>query len=79
VALPLRVAADVLTEVRRAKSEAKGSMRSAVERVVVTDTAERIAALELASGDVSAAGVISDLQTRVGEAFAVEVTLTPEG
>jgi hypothetical protein len=46
--------------------------------VVVTDTAERIAALELATGDVSAAGVIAELQTQVGEAFAVEVTLTLE-
>jgi valyl-tRNA synthetase len=75
--LPLRVAADVLTEVRRAKSEAKRSMRADVERVVVTDTAERLAALELAADDVRAAGVVGELVTQVGDAFAVEVTLPP--
>ena len=71
------MAADVLTEVRRAKSEAKRSMRADVERVVVTDTAERLAALELAADDVRAAGVVGDLVTQVGDAFAVEVTLPP--
>jgi valyl-tRNA synthetase len=76
-ALPLRVAAEVLTEVRRAKSEAKRSMRAEVQSVVVTDTAERAAALELAAGDVQAAGVIGELVIQVGDAFAVEVTLPP--
>ena len=56
--LPLRVAADVLTELRRAKSEGKRSMRAPIERVVVTDTAERLAALDLVVDDVTAAGVV---------------------
>ena len=43
---PSHVAADVLSEVRRAKSEAKRSMRTAVTHVAITDTAERLAALE---------------------------------
>ena len=73
--LPLRVAADVLTEIRRAKSEAKRSMRTPVVRVVVTDTAERIAALERAVDDVRQAGVIAELVTEVGDAFAVAVEL----
>ena len=77
-ALPLRVAADVLTEVRRAKSEAKRSMRAGIARVVVTDTAERIAALELVAEDVTAAGAVGEMVTVVGEPFSVEVTLTPE-
>ena len=76
--LPLRVAASVLTEVRRAKSEAKRSMRSPVERMVVTDTAERIAALELVAEDVSAASVIASLDTVVGDTFGVEVVLASE-
>jgi len=75
--LVLTVAADVLTEVRRAKSEAKQSMRADVDRVVVTATAERIAALEQAAQDVQAAGVVAELVTQVGDAFAVEVTLSP--
>jgi valyl-tRNA synthetase len=77
--LPLRVAADVLTEVRRAKSEAKRSMRTEVDAVTVTDTAERLAALEPAASDLKEAGVITELATEAGEAFAVTVALTPEG
>ena len=77
--LPLRVAADVLTEVRRAKSEAKRSMRTAVDRVVVTDTAERLAALELVRATTCARPAsIAELATEVGDAFAVAVTLAPE-
>jgi valyl-tRNA synthetase len=72
------VAADVLTELRRAKSEAKRSMRAGIARVVVTDTAERLAALELVVDDVKAAGVVTELVTQVGEAMAVEVELAPE-
>jgi valyl-tRNA synthetase len=77
-ALPLRVAADVLTELRRAKSEAKRSMRAAIATVVVTDTAERIAALDLVVDDVIAAGAVTELSTQVGDIFAVAVTLPPE-
>jgi valyl-tRNA synthetase len=76
--LPLRVAADVLTELRRAKSEGKRSMRAPIDRVVVTDTAERLAALELALDDVAAAGVATEITTQVGDAFAVAVTLPPD-
>jgi valyl-tRNA synthetase len=75
--LVLAVAADVLTEVRRAKSEAKRSMRTEVERLAVTDTAERLTALEQAAGDVQAAGVVSELVTRVGDDAEVAVTLAP--
>jgi len=76
-ALPLRVAADVLTEVRRAKSEAKRSMRTPVLRVDVTDTSERLTALELAADDLKQAGVISELVVQTGDAFAVSVELAP--
>ncbi|MFL6206409.1 MAG: valine--tRNA ligase [Acidimicrobiales bacterium] len=76
-ALPLRVAADVLTEVRRAKSEAKRSMRTPVVRIVVTDTPERLAALELVRDDLRAAGVVDELTTRADSTFAVAVDLAP--
>jgi valyl-tRNA synthetase len=76
--LPLRVAADVLTELRRAKSEAKRSMRAAIATAMVTDTAERIAALDLVVDDVIAAGAVAELATQVGEPFAVVVTLPPD-
>ena len=74
-ALPLRVAADVLTEVRRAKSEAKRSMRTPVLHVRVADTEERLAALQLAVDDVREAGVVAAFATEVGDAFAVSVEL----
>jgi valyl-tRNA synthetase len=76
--LPLRVAADALTEVRRAKSEAKRSMRAGVARVVVTDTGDRLAALEQVGADLKQAGVVTELVLRPGEVLAVEVTLADE-
>jgi valyl-tRNA synthetase len=76
--LPLRVAADVLTEVRRAKSEAKRSMRTAVDTVTVTDVEDRLTALRLAGEDVKQACVITDLVLQAGDAFAVEVALAPD-
>jgi valyl-tRNA synthetase len=74
----LAVAGEVLGEVRRAKSEAKRSMRADVDSVVVTDTAARLAALAAAAEDVRAAGSIAELTTAEGDAFAVAVTLAPE-
>jgi valyl-tRNA synthetase len=77
----LAVARDVLAEVRRAKSEAKRSMRAAVESVAVVDTPDRLAALALASGDVCDAGNVTTLVTDValdGEAASVEVELGPD-
>ena len=76
--LVLTVAADVLTEVRRAKSESKRSMRAEVNHATITDTAERLAAFEQAADDVKAAGVIGALTTTIGDTFAVEVILAPE-
>jgi valyl-tRNA synthetase len=73
----LAAATDVLREVRRAKSEAKQSMRHEVAAVVVTDTAERVTALGSAVDDVKAAGVVAELTTVEGEAFSVQVDLAP--
>jgi valyl-tRNA synthetase len=72
----LAVATDVLSEIRRAKSEAKASMRAPVERVVVTDIAGRLAALDRAAADVRAAGAVEELVLDEGEAFSVEVRLS---
>ena len=75
--LVLTVAAEVLTEARRAKSEAKRSMRTEVDLLAVTDTAERLAALEQAADDVRAASVAAELVTRVSDDAEVAVTLAP--
>ena len=49
--LALAVAADVLREVRKAKSEARRPMRAPVAAVLVCDTAERLRALDLGVDD----------------------------
>ncbi len=73
----LGVAAEVLGEIRRAKSEAKRSMRAEVTAVTVADTAERLAALAPAVDDVRAAGVAAALTTAEAEVFSVGVELPP--
>jgi valyl-tRNA synthetase len=75
--LVFAVAADVLAEVRKAKSEAKRSLRTPADRVVVHDTAERLAALARAESDLREAGKIVTLTTEVGPEFRVEVELAP--
>ncbi|HVE46993.1 MAG TPA: valine--tRNA ligase [Acidimicrobiales bacterium] len=75
--LVLETAAGVLGHVRRAKSEAKVSQRAAVERVVVRDSPERLAALRLAESDLRAAGSITALVLEEAGDPSVAVTLAP--
>jgi valyl-tRNA synthetase len=74
----LAIAADVLKEVRKAKSEARRPMRAPVTRVVVHDSATRLAALALGVEDLRLAGSIGSVETAEAEEFSVEVELTPE-
>jgi valyl-tRNA synthetase len=74
----LALAADVLREVRKAKSQARRPMRAPVTRVVVHDSAERLHALGLGAGDLTLAGAIETLEPVVAEEFAVEVVLAPD-
>ncbi|MGP0101319.1 MAG: valine--tRNA ligase [Solirubrobacteraceae bacterium] len=74
----LEVTADVLREVRKAKSQAKRPMRAPVARVLVRDTAERLAALRLGEGDLLQAGSIELLEPVEDGEFAVEVELAEE-
>jgi valyl-tRNA synthetase len=76
--IALAVTADVLREVRKAKSQGRVAMRAPVRRVVVHDTAERLRALELGSGDLVAAGAIEELELVEDGEFAAEVELAPE-
>ena len=69
------MAAAVLGEVRKAKSEAHQSMRAEVRRAVVTDTPERLAALRLAAADVREAGRIAELVLEAGDVLAVKIEL----
>ena len=59
--LVLTVAADTLGALRKAKTEAKVSIKAVVSSVVVHETTERAAALRLAAFDVADAGVVSTL------------------
>ncbi len=74
----LAVTADVLREVRKAKSQARRPMRAPVTRVVVHDSAERLAALELGAEDLRQAGSIEAIEMIAAEQFAVAVQLAEE-
>jgi valyl-tRNA synthetase len=77
--LVYQVAAEVLAEVRKAKSTAKVSLATPVVRVHVVDTPERLAALDAARRDVCDAGKIGELDFTPGAPAAVEVELAPPG
>jgi len=76
--LALEVTADVLREVRKAKSNARAPMRAPVERVLVCDTTERLAALALGQDDLTAAGSIARLDTEEDVELSVEVEFADE-
>jgi valyl-tRNA synthetase len=73
--MALNMTASVLSEVRKAKSQAKLPMRAPVRRVTVTDTSERLGALELGRGDLMEAGSIEQLEVVEGDELSVEVEL----
>jgi hypothetical protein len=67
----------VLATVRKAKSEQRRSLMTPVDRVVVHDTAERLAALARAHADLVEAGKIAALTTEIGTELRVDVELAP--
>jgi valyl-tRNA synthetase len=77
--LTYRVAADVLGEIRKAKTSRQKSLRAEVELAVVRDTAERLRALERALEDVQQAGrVRRAFELLEADEFAVEVELAED-
>ena len=68
------VASEVLGEIRRFKSDSNLSLGAPVGKVVVRDTAERIAILERSLLDVKDAGRVGELATVSDGAFSVSVT-----
>ncbi len=75
------VAADVLGEVRRAKTEAKRSLRVGVDKIVVREPETRLAALARALSDLRDAGAVATvelIQIDDDEDPSVEVTLAAE-
>ncbi len=71
----LEVVAEVLGQVRRAKTTEKRSMRWPVATLTVADTAERIAALLAAEDDLRDAGGVMTLVTTESDRFEVRVEL----
>ncbi len=75
--LVTEVASAVLSEIRKAKTEAGTSLRADVASVTVRDTPERLAALTAAADDVRDAGKAVELLTEEDDTFSVSVTLAP--
>ena len=69
----LDVAAEVLSEIRKAKSNAQLPMRAEVARAVVRDSDERLGLLGKVQDDVIEAGRVAELEKVAGDEFAVEV------
>src|SRR4029453_19274268 len=76
--LTYRVAADVLGEIRKAKTSRQKSLRVEVDRALVRETAQRLRGLEAALIDVGAAGRVRALELLEADEFAVEVDLTED-
>jgi valyl-tRNA synthetase len=72
----LTLAGSVLGAVRKAKSEAKLSMRAEVARMSVRGSDPELSAFALVRGDVVAAGNVSSVETSATDAeLTIEVTL----
>jgi valyl-tRNA synthetase len=67
--------AEVLSAVRRTKSEAKVSMKAEVSRVTVSAPAEVIARLQNAESDLRAAGHIDAIDYEVAASISTAITL----
>ncbi|MEU0793928.1 valine--tRNA ligase [Amycolatopsis sp. NPDC005961] len=70
----LSLAGQVIAGVRRAKTDAKVSMRTAVETLTVTGPAEVLARFAAIEPDIRVAGAIADVKTQEGE-FALEAEM----
>ena len=72
------VAAEALAAVRKAKSEAKVSMRAPVQTAVVHAPPAQVALVEAVRRDLVAAGIIAELTVSPGDGpMTVEVVLAP--
>ncbi len=70
----LSLASQVIAAVRRAKTDAKVSMRAAVDTLTVTGPAELLARFADVRSDIRVAGAVADITTREGD-FAVEASV----
>ncbi len=73
--LVVEVSGQALAAVRRAKTQARRSMRAPVARLRVVDVPERAEALRQAADDLRAAGAIAELAIEAGAIPTIEVDL----
>ena len=73
----LATVGNVLSEIRRCKTEAKVSQRAVVSHVVVACDDARAAAITQARVDLVNAGNVADFAITTGDSLAVTVTLAP--
>ena len=72
----LALAGEVISAVRRAKTDAKVSMRSAVKTLTVIGPADVLARFDRIEADIRDAGVITEVTTRDGAGnLTLEVTV----
>jgi valyl-tRNA synthetase len=71
----LPLAGQVLSELRRTKTEARKALRTPITTATITDTAERLALLEPALADLREASAAAELLTSVGEELVVSAVL----
>jgi valyl-tRNA synthetase len=76
----LVTASEALIGIRRAKTEAKASQKTAVTRMTIAAPAEAIAALKLAEGDLRAVGRIAEITYTDAAATTavVDIELAPQ-
>ena len=72
----LAMASDVIAAIRKAKSEAKVSMRTEVASVRVAGQATILERIALAEGDLRAAGRTTKIEHQPAVTDALEVTVT---
>jgi valyl-tRNA synthetase len=73
----LAVAGQVLSELRRTKTEAKLSLRTPIVTATITDTSERIDLIQPVLADLRDASVAEELVTATGPELAVNAELAP--
>ncbi|MHB1488593.1 MAG: class I tRNA ligase family protein, partial [Acidimicrobiales bacterium] len=74
----LDLAGVVLGRLRKAKSEAKRSMRAGLDLVVISCPAEQAALIEAARSDICDAGAVKELRIETGNELSIEAVLEPE-
>ncbi|MCP4223354.1 MAG: valine--tRNA ligase, partial [Actinomycetia bacterium] len=71
----LPLAGQVLSELRRTKTEAKKALRTPIATATITDTADRLALLEPALADLQEASAAEELLTAIGDELTVSAQL----